>query len=104
MQNGSYDFEQYEKKVLKEFKPYPVKTKEGSKIERFEEAFSALYDKKMIEKEILYYNFIERELIKKEGSKSKEYKHNDGSVEGRASSRLWYAMPPAVARPAFMAH
>ncbi len=80
VQNGSYDFEQYEKKVLKEFKPYPVKTKEGSKIERFEEAFSALYDKKMIEKEILYYNFIERELIKKEGSKSKEYKHNDGRL------------------------
>jgi type I restriction enzyme R subunit len=32
----------------------------------------------MIEKEILYYNFIERDLIKKEGSKTKEYKHNDG--------------------------
>lgn len=80
VQNGSYDFEQYEKKVLKEFKPYPVKAREGSKIERFEEAFKALYDKKMIEKEILYYNFIERELIKKEGSKTKEYKHNDGRL------------------------
>ena len=34
----------------------------------------------MIEKEILYYNFIERELIKKEGSKTKEYKHNDGKL------------------------
>jgi type I restriction enzyme R subunit len=34
----------------------------------------------MIEKEILYYNFIERELIKKEGSKTKEYKHNDGRL------------------------
>ena len=34
----------------------------------------------MIEKEILYYNFIERELIKKEGSKVKEYKHNDGRL------------------------
>lgn len=78
--NGSYDFEQYEKKVLKDFKPYPLKNREGSKTERFEEVFKALYDKKMIEKEILYYNFIERELIKKEGSKTKEYKHNDGRL------------------------
>ena len=34
----------------------------------------------MIEKEILYYNFIERELIKKDGSKNKEYYHNDGKL------------------------
>lgn len=79
-QNGSYDFEQYEKKVLKDFKPYPLRNKEASKTERFEEVFKALYDKKMIEKEVLYYNFIERELIKKEGSKTKEYKHNDGRL------------------------
>ena len=78
--NGSYDFEQYEKKALKDFKPYPLRNKEASKTERFEEVFKALYDKKMIEKEILYYNFIERELIKKEGSKTKEYKHNDGRL------------------------
>lgn len=80
VQNASYDFEQYEKKVLKDFKSYPLKNREGSKTERFEEVFKALYDKKMIEKEILYYNFIERELIKKEGSKTKEYKHNDGRL------------------------
>ncbi|WP_082891117.1 DEAD/DEAH box helicase family protein [Chryseobacterium glaciei] len=77
---GSYDFEQYEKKILKDFKSYPLRNKEASKTERFEEVFKALYDKKMIEKEILYYNFIERELIKKEGSKTKEYKHNDGRL------------------------
>jgi len=78
--NGSYDFEQYEKKFTKEFKSYPLKNREASKTERFEEVFKALYDKKMIEKEILYYNFIERDLIKKEGSKTKEYKHNDGRL------------------------
>lgn len=77
---GSYDFEQYEKKILKDFKPYPLSNKEASKTQRFEEVFKTLYDKKMIEKEILYYNFIERELIKKEGSKTKEYKHNDGRL------------------------
>jgi type I restriction enzyme R subunit len=34
----------------------------------------------MIEKEILYYNFIERELVKKDGSNTKEYHHNDGRL------------------------
>jgi type I restriction enzyme R subunit len=77
---GDYDFENYNKKVLKDFKPYPLLNKEAEKLQRFEEVFKALYDKKMIEKEILYYNFIERELIKKEGSKVKEYKHNDGRL------------------------
>ncbi len=77
---GSYDFEAYEKKLFKEFKPYPLREKHATKQDRFEEIFKALYHKKMIEKEILYYNFIERELIKKEGSKTKEYKHNDGRL------------------------
>ncbi len=80
VQNSNYDFEQYEKKALKDFKPYPLKSKDGSKIERFEEVFKALYDKKMIEKEILYYNFIERELVKKEIGETKEYKHSDGKL------------------------
>lgn len=78
--SGNYDFEQYEKRFTKEFKAYPLRNKEASKTERFEEVFKTLYDKKMIEKEILYYNFIERDLIKKEGSKTKEYKHNDGRL------------------------
>lgn len=76
--SDSYDFEQYDKKLFKEFKSYPLTKPNASKTERFEEVFKALYDKRMIEKEILYYNFIERDLIKKEGSKNKEYKHNDG--------------------------
>lgn len=76
--SDSYDFEEYEKKLFKDFKAYPLRNPKGSKTERFEEVFKALYDKRMIEKEILYYNFIERDLIKKEGSKNKEYKHNDG--------------------------
>jgi len=78
--SGEYDFDEYEKKVFKDFKPYPLINKDADKNLKFEEVFKALYDKKMIEKEILYYNFIERELIKKEGSKTKEYKHNDGRL------------------------
>lgn len=78
--SGSYDFSTYENRLEKDFKQYPLRNKEANKTERFEEVFKALYDKKMIEKEILYYNFIERELIKKEGSRTKEYKHNDGRL------------------------
>jgi len=78
--SGSYDFSTYEIKTEKDFKQYPVRNKEANKTQRFEELFNALYNKKMIEKEILYYNFIERELVKKEGSKTKEYKHNDGRL------------------------
>lgn len=74
------DFELYYKKVLKDFKPYPLVNRNASKTERFEETFKALFNKKMIEREILYYNFIERDLVKKEISKGKEYKHNDGRL------------------------
>lgn len=78
--SNSYDFTLYSNKLEKDFKQYPLRNKEANKTQRFEEIFKALYDKKMIEKEILYYNFIERELIKKEGSRTKEYKHNDGRL------------------------
>jgi len=78
--SGNYDFETYNKKIFKNFKPYPLQNKAATKTERFEEISKALYDKKMIEKEILYYNFIERELVKKENRKLKEYKHNDGRL------------------------
>ena len=67
---GSYDFTPYENKIERDFKQYPLRNKDANKTQRFEEVFKALYDKKMIEKEILYYNFIERELIKKESSKT----------------------------------
>lgn len=78
--SGTYDFTSYHNKLEKDFKQYPVRNKEANKTQRFEEVFKALFDKKMIEKEILYYNFIERELVKKEGSNTKEYKHNDGRL------------------------
>lgn len=75
---GKYDYAQYKDAAKKAFKPYPLRNPNGSKTERFEEVCRALYSKKMIEKEILYYNFIERELIKKEGVRV--YKHNDGRL------------------------
>ena len=75
---GKYDFEEYEKKCLADFKAYPVTDKRLDKTSQFEEVFRALYSKEMIEKEILYYNFIERELVKKAGKK--EAKNEKGHL------------------------
>ena len=78
---GVYDYDKYLTAISKNFKSYPVrKNPNATRQQKFEEVFKALYSKEMIEKEILYYNFIERELVKKEGSKQKEYKHNDGKL------------------------
>ena len=46
-------------KLLDVFKPYPVTSASLTPQQRFEEVMRALYSKKMIEKEILYYNFLE---------------------------------------------
>lgn len=78
--SGKYDYTDFDKKFEASFKTYPLRNPKAARSARFEEVFRALYDKKMIEKEILYYNFIERELVRKPGSKTKEYKHNDGRL------------------------
>lgn len=75
----NFDFEQYQRAILKVFKAYPLRKPQASQTERFEEVFRALYSKLMIEKEILYYNFLERELVVS-GKGKKEYKHNDGRL------------------------
>lgn len=66
--------------VLEPFKVYPVTTSAQTEKQRFEEVMRALYDKKMIEKEILYYNFIEYKYVKKEGAKEKERTSNTGRL------------------------
>lgn len=80
VEDNSFDFDNYKKNIKNGLKIYPLRNKEASKQQRFEEVFKALYGKKMIEREILYYNFIERELVKQEKGKQKEYKHNDGRL------------------------
>ena len=80
VEDKSFDFDKYKTDVQNTLKAYPLLNPNASKTERFEEVFKALYSKKMIEKEILYYNFIERELLKSEKGKQKEYKHNDGRL------------------------
>lgn len=57
--------------ILEAFKPYPVSSLTQDEKQRFEEVMRALYSKKMIEKEILYYNFIEYKYVKKNGVKER---------------------------------
>ena len=80
VEDNSFDFDKYKANINDALKSYPLRNPEANKQERFEEVFRALYGKKMIEREILYYNFIERELVKSDKGKQKEYKHNDGRL------------------------
>jgi len=77
---GEVDGPRFQETLERSFPEYPLRHPKGSIRERFEETFRALYSKPMMEREILYYNFLERELIKKDISKGKEYKHNDGRL------------------------
>jgi len=58
---------EYKKKVFSNCKSYPISNDSLSKQDKLKEIFSSLYAKEMIEKEILYYNFIEREVVKGKG-------------------------------------
>ena len=53
--------------IIDVFKEYPTTSPMLSEQERFEEVMRALYSKRMIEKEILYFNFIEYKYVKKNG-------------------------------------
>lgn len=73
---GKFDREEIEKKAKSVFKPYPLLNPDAEKKQKLKELFTALYGKSFIEKEILYYNFIERDVfISKNG---KELKHEQG--------------------------
>lgn len=60
---GFYDrtitITQYRPEIEKNFKIYPLSNPLLSEQERFKEVMSNLYSKKMIEREILYYNFLQ---------------------------------------------
>jgi len=57
------NFDSYEARAKKSFRSYPLLKKDAGKADKMKEVFTALYSKKMIEKEILYYNYIEREAV-----------------------------------------
>lgn len=75
---GKFDREEIEKRVNSVFKPYPVLKPEADKKEKLKELFTALYGKNFIEKEILYYNFIERDVYVT--SNGKELKNELGHL------------------------
>ena len=68
--DGKYDYEQYKLNAIRSFKPYPLSKSYDKKQEKLSEVFKAHFTKKMIEKEILYYNFIEREVTKDKNEKT----------------------------------
>ncbi|OWS72795.1 restriction endonuclease subunit R [Polynucleobacter aenigmaticus] len=67
--DGKFDREEIEKKAHGVFKLYPLLKPDADKKDKLKELFSALYGKFMIEKEILYYNFIERDVYVNKGVK-----------------------------------
>ena len=78
IKEDKYDFEEYKKKAIGIFKNYPVSNKHLNREQRFNEVFTALYSKKMLEKEILYYNFIETEMVTVDGKR--EFKNEKGKL------------------------
>lgn len=75
---GKFDREEIEKKAHRVFKPYPLLHPLADKKDKLKELFSALYSRLMIEKEILYYNFIERDVYVNKGVK--EVKNEQGHL------------------------
>ncbi|NES18353.1 MAG: type I restriction endonuclease subunit R [Symploca sp. SIO3E6] len=75
---GKYDREDYSQKVLKVFKPYPLLNPDAAKKDKLKELFTFHYGKSFIEKEILYYNFIERDVYAVKGKK--ELKDEKGQL------------------------
>ncbi len=86
-QDATISVSSYRPMVEEVFKPLPtVAGEEATPRERFEEAMRSLYSKKMIEKEILYYNFMaytyKTVTVTENGRKvqKKEYKDKTGRL------------------------
>lgn len=75
---GKFDREEFEKKAVGVFKPYPLLNPNADKKDKLKELFAALYGKFYIEKEVLYYNFIERDVQVVKGVK--EVKNEQGRL------------------------
>lgn len=75
---GKFDREEYDKHVFEVFKPYPLLNPDADKKDKLKELFGFHYGKSFVEKEILYYNFIEREVYTVNGRK--ELKDEKGQL------------------------
>ncbi len=81
--DGTLTISDYRPNINKVFKPYPLSDESMPQEARFEEVMTALYSKKMIEKEILYYNFLQYSYQEKaDGTKKakKERTSNTGRL------------------------
>jgi len=75
---GKFDREEVEKKARSVFKPYPLHKPDAEKKDKLKELFTALYGRGFVEKEILYYNFIERNVYATKNGK--ELKKEQGRL------------------------
>ncbi|MBR6266083.1 MAG: type I restriction endonuclease subunit R [Bacteroidales bacterium] len=82
-----YNEEEFKRITKANFKPYPVRNVDAGLKERFQEIFTALYSKKMIEKEILYYNFLQYEWIEQKGQKVLK-SHRDKLISPRPKQKF----------------
>ena len=69
MQDTPHTIDELAEPIYDVFKPYPITSPMLKEKARFEEVMRALYSKKMIEKEILYFNFIEYKYVKRYGKR-----------------------------------
>lgn len=77
---------EFKPEIIKVFKANPLSDNNMSEMERFEEVMRNLYSKEMIEKEILYYNFMQYEYAETEDAKGKKGKKERKSNRGRLIS------------------
>lgn len=75
----AFDFLLTKKKLIDEFKPYPLTNNRMGIKEKFEEVMRSLYAKKNIEKEILYYNFL-KYIYKKDEKGQRVRTSNTGKL------------------------
>ena len=100
---GAYDREAIEKDVLRVFKPYPLLNPDMvAKQDKLKELFTALYSKLMLEKEILYYNFIERQVMVDKGLK--EVKNEQGRLISPRPKQKFGTDKILAKIPEFLAH
>lgn len=83
---GSMTVSSFRPTMNKVFKVYPISNPNLSPAQRFEEVMRALYSKKMIEKEILYYNFLQYSYQEKADGTKRAKKE-------RTSNRGWLINP-----------
>ena len=72
---------------IKIFKQYPITSLTLNEKQRFEQTMSFLYSKRMIEKEILYYNFLEYKFERTPSGKTK-VSHNARLISPRPKQKF----------------